>query len=129
MAVTLTDIDTFHDDRGNAAWADLDDRNAALLKALDYEEMAYAPLKAGAKDEPRYLIALATLALQLAQNPQSGVAAPLVKKEAKEGAGFKKEVEYFEATEADPFPNVTALYAPLKVGVTVPSVSFGRMVR
>ena len=129
MAVTLQQIDTFHADRGNDAWADLDDREAALLKALDYEEANYAPLKAEATESPRYLIAIATLALQLAQNPQNGVAGPVVKKEAKEGAGFKKEVEYFEGSSSDPFPGVTQLYAPLRAGQAVPSVSFGRLVR
>jgi len=129
MAITLAQVDTFHEERCNVEWAAVADRNAALLNALDYVEQAYAPLKAGAEDQPRYLIAVATLALRMAQNPQVGISTPVVKKEAKEGVGFKKEVEYFEPVSADPFPGVTALIAPLRAGQAIPSVSFGKLVR
>lgn len=135
MAITLEQIDTFHADRGNAEWAALDaegenkNRTAALLNALDYIEATYAPLVAEYEAQTRYLIALAILALRLAQNPETGVASPVVKSEKKEGAGFKKEVEYFEPASSDPFPGVTALIAPLQAGNSSASVTFGKMVR
>lgn len=129
MAITLAQVDTFHEDRGNTAWADLDDRAAALLNAFDYVEAVYAPLVAEADQEPRYLIGVAQLALRLAQNPQTGVAAPVIKKEKIDGGMGGVETEFFEPTSSDPFPGVTALLAPLKAGQVVPSVSFGKLVR
>lgn len=129
MAITLDQVDAFHTDRGNAEWAEIPDRAAALLKAFDYVEEAYAPLVDGAGETPRYLLAVATLALRINQKPQDGVAAPVVKSENKEGAGFKREVEYFEPVSADPFPGVTKLFEPLRVSTVTPSVSFGKLVR
>lgn len=130
MAVTLEQVNTFHADRGNAQWAALTDkRPAAMLKALDYIEATYAPLIADADTKPRYLIAFATLALDLALNPQPTIAKAAVKKEAKEGAGFKKEVEYFQATELDPFPHVSSLFASLMVSRSSPSVRMGKVTK
>lgn len=130
MAVTLEQVNTFHADRGNSEWAALGSaRSAAMLKAADYVEATYAPLIADAELAPRYVTAFATLALDLALNPQGGLANAKVKKEAKEGAGFKKEVEYFENPEFDPFPHVSALFAPLIVSRTAPAVRMGKVVR
>jgi hypothetical protein len=128
--LTLDQVDTFHAERGNDAWAALaDKRAAALLNALDYVEQTYAPLIDDAEDHPRYKIAVSILALRLTENPQSGVSAPVVKKEAKEGAGFKKETEFFEPVSTDPFPGVTRLFQGLTKTTTAPALVIGKLVR
>ncbi|MGZ0071717.1 hypothetical protein ACT9ST_08425 [Sphingobium limneticum] len=117
MPVTLDQVDTYHAERGNTDWAAIEEvpkRNALLLKALDYVEGNYAPLVADAEETPRYLMAVALLALRISQQPTTDLSAPVVKSEKKEGAGFKKEVEYFEPVAVDPFPGVTKLIEPLK---------------
>ena len=133
MPVTLDQVDTYHAERGNTDWAaiaEVHKRNALLLKAFDYVEGNYAPLVADAEDTPRYLMAVALLALRILQKPNTDLSAPVVKSEKKEMRGMKKEVEYFETASLDPFPGVTKLIAPLqKPAFVAPSVSFGKLVR
>ncbi|MBV2150182.1 hypothetical protein KRZ98_18260 [Sphingobium sp. AS12] len=133
MPVTLDQVDTYHAERGNTDWAAISEvpkRNSLLLKALDYVEGNYAPLVADAEETPRYLMAVALLALRISQKPDTDAAQPTVKSEKKEMRGMKKEVEYFEPASLDPFPGVTKLIAPLqKPAFVAPSVSFGKLVR
>lgn len=130
MPVTLDQVNTYHTDRDNDGWAALAGRRTGLLrKAIDYVAVYFAPLRAEAEEDPRYLWCVAELALTFATNPPASVVAATVKREAKEGAGFKKEVEYFEPIPSDAYPVAAAIIAPLRAGVAVQSVSFGKLVR
>jgi len=131
----MTDLSTANalaDERGFDDWSAQSalDRTRALIRAGDH--LRRYKLRAELTADEQTLLDLATLlvARDLLTNdtPLSLRSAPQVVKEAKEGAGFKKSVEYGEAP-ADPYPDITALLASLCVVPAGSSFAIGKLVR
>ena len=118
--------------RGYLVWGAEDDADleALLLKAADYI-MAHYRLKATLTvlEQARYDQAQFMIALDILTNGEVPLhnATSNITKEEKEGAGFRKLVEYGEQ-EADRYPRVTALLKWMLVGGGA-GVSFGKLTR
>lgn len=111
---TLTQANTYNAIRRNADWDELDtDEAEALLQdAEDYIRSVYAVRTDLAVEEQRIFDGIVCrLAAIFQKNPPPVDAAPAIKKESKEGAGFKKSVEYADGS-SDPYPYITAVIRP-----------------
>lgn len=128
---TVTFANSYNNARGNTAWSTLDTQEAqALLQdAEDYIRSVYNVRTTLTTDEQRIFDGLVCRLAAIFQTNPPAVAAPqTVKMEKKEGAGFKKETEYFQS-DTDPYPYITATIRPFLIAATAPSVSFGKLVR
>lgn len=107
---TLEQSNTYNEVRGNEEWSELPAAQArALLQdAEDYIRGAYSIRSNLTEDEQRTFDGIVCRLAAIFQNkPPQVDATASIKKESKEGAGFKKEVEY-NAASSDPYPYVTA---------------------
>lgn len=112
---TLEQANTYQAIRENDDWAELAPAlaTALLQDAEDYIRGTYPVRPDLTLDEQqRFDAIVCRLAGIFQTKPPQDTAAPAIKKEAKEGAGFKKEVEYAE-TGSDPYPYITAVIRPL----------------
>jgi hypothetical protein len=118
---TLEQSNTYNEVRGNEAWSELSaaQARALLSDAEDYIRGTYPVRASLTEDEQRMFDGLVCRLASIFQNdaPALNSAAPSIKKEVKEGAGFKKEVEY-EARPSDPYPYITAAIRNLLVSST-----------
>jgi hypothetical protein len=127
---TLEQSNTYNEVRGNEGWSELSAAQArALLQdAEDYIRGAYPIRSDLTENEQRTFDGIVCRLAAIFQNKAPQVdATPSIKKESKEGAGFKKEVEY-NAAPSDPYPYVTAAVRLLLVTRTG-SLIMGRLVR
>lgn len=128
---TLEQSNTYNEVRGNEDWSELSAAQArALLQdAEDYIRGVY-PIRFNlTEDEQRTFDGVVCrLASIFQKKPPQVDAVPAIKKEAKEGAGFKKETEYTVVT-GDPYPYVTAVLKPLYRTLATNGFSIGRLVR
>ena len=114
---TLEQANTYNSVRGNDDWSELVDEApqqavALLQDAEDYIRSTYPVRPALTAEEQRIFDGIVCrLAAVFQANPPQIASSAAVKSEKKEGAGFKKETEYFEAG-ADPYPYVTAVIRP-----------------
>lgn len=117
----FTKADEFNEVRGFTDWAAMSvaQKGQAFAYADDYILQVYS-IKAVLTEEEsnRLCVARFLLARELYRSPENLHSAAIVKKEAKEGAGFKKETEFFEPGSIDPFPRITSLLAPLAPATT-----------
>lgn len=127
---TIETITAFHALRMNDAWPeDAQEQQAALAKAQDYQR-SYYPIRADLDPDELAIFddAMALLALEMVNAPS--IRAERVLKSMKEssssGAGVE---EVYEASSADPFPQITAMFALLAPRAVSPGVYFGRMRR
>ncbi|MBD8699281.1 hypothetical protein IFT54_05555 [Sphingomonas sp. CFBP 13714] len=129
---TLEQATTYNEIRGNEAWADLDAPQAAalLIDAEDYIRSAYPIRSSLDADEQRVFDGLVCrLAAIFQKQPPAVAGAQAIKKESKEGAGFKKETEYV-AAPSDPYPYLTAVIRPfLRTATTSAGFAIGRLIR
>ncbi|WBY16625.1 hypothetical protein PF049_00175 [Erythrobacteraceae bacterium WH01K] len=123
---------TYASDRGYTTWTDETDDSLAkhLLLAQDYIDFNY-----NLKDEfseaeqEKADVAQFTIALDILRNGEPTTRKERVAtQESKELAGLKISKTYAD-TNADPYPSVTKLLAPLARTSGQGSVSFGRLVR
>ncbi len=116
---TLEQANAYNTIRGNDAWSKLASpaATALLIDAEDYIR-AYG-IRANLTDDEQRMFdnIVCRLAAIMQTKPPQVAAAPTIKKESKEGAGFKKEVEYVAAA-SDPYPYITAVIRPFLQGVT-----------
>lgn len=129
---TLEQAQTYNTLRGNELWEELDDPVAAALlqDAEDYIRGAY-PVRANLTNEEQRTFdgIVCRLASVFQVTPPAAAASPAIKKESKEGVGFKKEVEYV-AAGSDPYPYVTAILRGLLATASVSSgFAIGRLIR
>lgn len=108
---TLEQATAYNELRGYEDWSELPDAQAAALlqDAEDYIRTAYrvrSDLTAG--EHRVFDNIVCRLAAMFQTKPPQVAATPAIKKESKEGAGFKKEVEYV-AVGSDPYPYITAV--------------------
>jgi hypothetical protein len=111
---TLEQANSYNAVRGNENWSDLDTPVAvALLQdAEDYIRAVYPVRSDLTIDEQRIFDGIVCrLAAIFQSKPPQVDAVASIKKESKEGAGFKKEVEYNAASD-DPYPYITAVIRP-----------------
>lgn len=117
---TLTQANTYHTARGNTDWTALATANAAKANALlaDAEQHIRGKYNLRSVLSANEQALLDDLVCRLAQlfiaNPPEASTTASIKSEKKEGAGFKKEVEY-NATSGDPYPYITTAIRPLLV--------------
>jgi hypothetical protein len=128
---TLEQASIYNTARGNTAWATLNSplATALLQDAEDYIRSVY-PVRSGlTADEQRLFDGIVCRLASIFQTkPVQVAAAAAIKSEKKEGAGFKKEVEYADAG-SDPYPYVTAVVRPLLVSTGTGGFTIGRLVR
>lgn len=129
---TLEQARSYNTLRGNELWKGLDNAvAAALLKdAEDYIRGAY-PIRAILSDSEQRTFdgIVCRLASVFQVTPPAVAASPAIKKESKEGVGFKKEVEYV-AAGSDPYPYVTAILRGLLATASASSgFTIARLVR
>lgn len=136
MTISIEQADSYHQSRGNVAWATLTEtqKTAALAKADDYITAYYKPFKPEVEsDDPNLIIATSSLALELENNPVDLKAQQPLKAEEITNGDKSIKTTYQDADKApalDPYPFVTAMLAPLRVALTVPNgVIFSRMTR
>ena len=107
------------------------DQSAALLRAADYIAAHYR-LRAITEpaDQARYDAAQFLIARDLLTNdaPLAARAGAALVKQSTELAGLKKSVEYAPAPQ-DPYPQATALLAPLALNTGPAGHAVGRLVR
>lgn len=117
--------------RNNEDWLDLIPREAtALLTDAEAYIRSY-PLRRNLTIDEYVLLdqLICRLAAEFQKNPPLTAARPALKKDIKEGAGFKKEQEFFESN-SDPYPYISAVIQPLLVKpASGGGVRFSRMVR
>jgi len=129
---TLEQATTYNTARQNEEWSELEPEQArALLQdAEDYIRTVY-PIRSNLDvDEQRIFDSVVCRLASLFQFKPPAVAdSPAIKKESKEGVGFKKSVEYADGG-TDPYPYVTAVLRPF-LRTANPSVAFqiARLVR
>lgn len=127
----FTEADEFNEVRGFTDWAAMTvaQKAQAMAFANDYIQQTYR-IKAELSDEDENRLSAARylLARELYRAPESLRAAVAVKKESKEGAGFKKETEFFEASSSDPFPRITSLLAPIVVTASTGGFVIGAVI-
>lgn len=113
---TIEQATIYNTVRKNEQW-DMLTPNAAqalLTDAEDYIRNAYSIRSYLTADEGRILdSAIYRLAATFQTIPPQVANTAALKSEKKEGAGFKKEVEYFAAS-GDPYPYITALVSRLQ---------------
>jgi hypothetical protein len=113
--------------RKNEAWLDLTNAaaNALLQDAEDYIRGAY-PIRSDLSiDDYRMFDGIVCRLASIFQtNPPQVVNRPALKVDIKEGAGFKKEQEFFEVG-SDPYPYITAVIRPFLQRETGSSVIVG----
>lgn len=127
---TLEFANAYHAARQNTTWDDLDavTARALLQDAEDYIRSVYSVRTTLTTEEQRIFDGIVSrLAAQFQTKPAPVDAKPAIKKESKEGAGFKKETEYTEVS-GDPYPYVTAALRPFLI-VATSGVVMGRLVR
>jgi len=126
----ITTADAFNALRGYSDWTGSPTlKAAALVRAQDYIDATYRLRLDLTADEQRTVdSAICLLARDLLNSPLAIRATAAVAKESKEGAGFKKAVEYADAP-ADPYPFITILLAPLLVATGPASFAIGKLVR
>lgn len=111
---TLEQSNTYNEVRENEDWSELSAAQArALLQdAEDYIRGRF-PIRSGLSENDQRIFdgLVCRLAAIFQKHPPQGAAQATIKKESKEGAGFKKEVEY-NPTGADPYPYITAVIGP-----------------
>lgn len=107
-------ITAFHQLRQNFDWpTNPDEQKAALAKALDYQR-AFYPVRSTLKDAEQLVFdaAIALLALEMVTAPAMRATQAVKKLKEASSTGASVETEY-EATPSDPYPQVTAMLAPL----------------
>lgn len=114
MAPDVTQITAFHTLRQNENWPSDDaEQHAALAKALDYQR-AFYPVRSPLTLPEQFIFndAIALLALEMVDAPalRSSQAIKKLKEQSSSGAAIETE---YAASASDPFPQVTALLAPL----------------
>lgn len=131
----MTDLSTANalaDERGFTDWAAQPalNRTRALVRAGDYLRRYKLRAELTADEQATVDLAALLVARDLLTNdtPLSLRSTPQVVKESKEGAGFKKAVEYGDAP-ADPYPDTTILLAPLCVSPASSAFAIGKLVR
>lgn len=127
---TLEQANTYNTMRGNAEWSKLTTSVATSLleDAEAYLRGSYSIRATLTVAEQRIFDGLVCRLASIFQiTPPQGAATAPIKSEKKEGAGFKKEVEYNTIT-SDPYPYIAVAIRPL---LTLPSsgVVFARLVR
>lgn len=130
---TVQQANTYNLVRGNEDWADLQQdtpRAIALLEDAEaYIRGTYSLRSTFTPSEQAMFDGVVCrLAAIFQTNPPQGAALASIKSEKKEGAGFKKEVEY-NAAPADPYPYITAVLRSLLAPTTVGSAVMARLVR
>jgi hypothetical protein len=127
----ITQANAYNTLRGYTDWIGSDAvKMAALVRAQDYITANYTIRdNLTATEQTRLDGAIYLLARDmLTSNTQTLRATAAVIKESKEGAGFKKAVEYADAP-TDLYPYITILVAPLCVSATVATFAIARLVR
>jgi len=130
VMATIETITAFHELRQNANWpSDSDDQKSALAKALDYQR-AYYPVRATLTDAEQSIFddAIALLALEMVAGVPVRTEQAVKRLKEQSSSGASVETEYLGAV-ADPFPQITALLAPLAPVPVSPAVRFARMSR
>lgn len=129
---TLEYANTYNEIRGNEDWADLDPApaRALLTDAEDYIRSAYPIRTVLDADEQRVFDGLVCrLAAIFQKHPPAVAGTQAIKKESKEGVGFKKETEYVAAS-SDPYPYLTAVIRPfLQTASSASGFAIGRLIR
>ncbi len=114
MAPDIQTIAAFHQVRLNAKWpTDVEDQKAALAKALDYQR-AFYPVRATltADEQLTFNDGIALLAYEMLDAPALRSSQAVKKLKEQSSSGAQIETEY-EASASDPYPQITALLAPL----------------
>ena len=127
---TLVQATIYNTARQNAAWEELTPTQAQTLltDAEDYIRTAYHPIRADLTvEEGRMFDQLVYRLAATLQKEQLGAsAAQAIKSESKEGAGFKKETEYFQGS-ADPYPFITAMIGAFQATPTTYGLLVGKV--
>ncbi len=111
---TLEQSNTFNSVRGNDKWEDLEaaEARALLIDAEDYIRNRWSIRTDLTEDEQRrFDNIVCRLAAIFQVDPPKGASSQTVKKEVKEGAGFKKEVEYNPA-DVEAYPYIATVIRP-----------------
>ncbi len=130
---TLEQAAAYNELRGYEDWSELpaSQARALLQDAEDYIRTVYKPIRPDLNvDEQRMFDNIVCrLAAIFQTKPPQVAAEPAIKKESKEGVGFKKEVEYV-AADSDPYPYITAVIPLFRLSVTTGNgFVIGRLVR
>jgi hypothetical protein len=128
---TIEQAQVYNAARKNDDWLDLTptSANALLVDAEDYIRGAYSIRADLDIDEYRMLdAAICRLAAVFQKSPPQVTPSQSLKKDIKEGAGFKKEQEFFEGS-GDPYPYITAVLRPLLAQASTGSFVLARLVR
>jgi hypothetical protein len=129
---TIEQAQAYNFARKNELWEELTPTQALVLlqDAEDYIRGAYDLRVSLTLEEGRILDnAICRLAATFQSTPPQVANNAALKRESKEGAGFKKETEYFAAT-GDPYPYITALMRALvKAPSSTGGIRISRMAR
>lgn len=129
MAPDIQTITAFHALRQNNWPASAQEQNSAFAKAMDYQR-AYYPVRSALTpiEQMTFNDAIALLALEMVTSPalRSTQAVKKLKEQSSSGAAIETE---YEASPSDPFPQITAMLAPLSPRSTPNggAVRFSRM--
>lgn len=128
---TIEQAQVYNAARKNDDWLDL---TPAAANALLTDAEAYIrsyPLRSELTLQEHVLLdqLICRLAAEFQKSPPQVSTRPVLKKDIKEGAGFKKEQEFYESV-GDPYPYISVVIRPLLVRQsTAGGVRFSRMVR
>lgn len=126
---TLEQANIYNALRQNEQWSELDESlaRALLQDAEDYIRSVYDIRPNLTMEEQRIFDGLVCrLASIFVTRPPQVDAVPTIKRESKEGAGFKRETEY-NPTGSDPYPYITAALRPFLVTSSGASVLQGKV--
>lgn len=113
MAPDIETIAAFHALRQNDWPSDVAAQQAAFAKAMDYQR-AFYPIRATLTpvEQLTFNDAISLLALEMIDAPALRATQIVKKLKEQSSSGAGVETEY-EASPADPFPQITAMLAPL----------------
>ena len=113
MPFDIASIAAFHALRRNNWPTSVAEQQAALAKAMDYQR-AYYPVRSDLTpiEAMTFNDAIALLALEMVNAPAQRSSQIVKKLKEQSSSGAAVETEY-EASPSDPFPQITAMLAPL----------------
>lgn len=129
--VSIEAANAIHLERGNAAWANITDpahKRAALANASDFITASYRIRADVAADDARLVLATSLLALDLHVTPLALRSTAAMKSEELQ-LGSKKIKREFNDADADPFPLISRILAPLAPRTAPSGISFGQGAR
>jgi len=129
MSLSIETITAFHKLRQNDWPSTLANQQAALAKAMDYQR-AYYPVRSTLTPTEQLVFndAIALLALEMVEAPALRATQDVKRLKEQSSTGALVETEYLNAT-SDPFPQITAMLAPLAPAPQSTAVRFSRLQR